>query len=310
MAAPLRDRSGCRGVGWGRALGALLVSAAAAACGGPTAPSAFPTPIPTPTPTPLPPRVAIVSIDGLRPDALTQANAPNLLALAGRGAYTFAAQTVFPSTTLPGHTSMLTGVEPSAHGITFDEYRESFQLTTPTLLSLVHAAGKRTVMVVGKNKLRQIALPGTLDHFVLTTRGDDDVVNEAITASGAGFDLLFVHLPQVDQTGHVSGWLSAAYFAQLQRTDAAVARLVAALPAETTVILTSDHGGRAREHGTRELVDMTVPWIVAGPKVLHDGPLTRPVRTLDTTPTVLGLLGLTAPTGLAGKPVSEAFESQ
>jgi arylsulfatase A-like enzyme len=204
---------------------------------------------------------------------------------------------------------MLTGVEPTAHGITFDEYRETFQLSTPTLPALARAAGKQAVMVVGKNKLKQLALPGTLNHFVLTTRGDDDVVNEAITAISAGFDLLVVHLPQVDQTGHASGWLSAAYVAQLQRTDAAVARLLAVLPPETTVVRTSDHGGKLREHGTRDTVDMTVPWIIAGPKVLRRGPLARGVRAVDTTPTSLGLLGVTPPPGLAGRPVSEAFET-
>ena len=191
-----------------------------------------------------PPRVALISIDGLRPDALTQDRTPNILALAERGSYAFAAQTVFPSTTLPGHTSMLTGVEPSVHGITFDEYRETFQLTTPTVLSLAHAAGKHTVMVVGKTKLKQLAVAGTLDSFVLTTRGDADVVNEAIVLVPAGFDLLVVHLPQTDQTGHASGWMSAEYLAQVQQTDAAVGRLVSLLPPETTIVVTADHGGQ------------------------------------------------------------------
>jgi predicted AlkP superfamily pyrophosphatase or phosphodiesterase len=99
---------------------------------------------------------------------------------------------------------MVTGVEPSAHGVTLDEYRETFQFARPTLFSLVHAAGKHTLLVVGKAKLEQLAVAGSLDSFVLTTRGDADVVNEAITLIPAGFDLLFVHLPQTDQTGHVT----------------------------------------------------------------------------------------------------------
>ena len=290
---------------------AALVAVASAACGaGPAQPSALPTPVATPTPTPAPPRVALISIDGLRPDALTQDRTPNILALAERGMYAIAAQTIVPSTTLPGHTSMLTGVEPSAHGITFDEYRETFELKTPTVLALVHSAGKQTVMVVGKNKLKQLALAGTLDSFVLTTRGDADVVNEAITRISAGFDLLVVHLPQTDQAGHASGWMSAEYLAQLQQADAAVGRLFSVLPPETTVIVTADHGGQGRNHGTRDTVDMTIPWIIAGPSVAHRGPLSRPVRTVDTTPTILSLLGIPPPPNCAGKIVSEAFEAQ
>ena len=33
---------------------------------------------------------------------------------------------------------------------------------------------------------------------MMRTRGDEDVVNEAIVQTANGFDLLFVHLPQVD----------------------------------------------------------------------------------------------------------------
>lgn len=309
MAAPKILRRGSRrSPMWLAAIGALIV---AAACGGGLAqPSALPTPVATPTPTPPPPRVALISIDGLRPDVLTLEGAPNILALAERGSYTLAAQTTYPSTTLPGHTSMLTGVEPSVHGILFDEYRETFQLTTPTVLSLAHGAGKHTVMVVGKTKLKQLALAGTLDSFVLATRGDADVVNEAITLIPVGFDLLFVHLPQTDQTGHATGWLSAGYLEQVRQTDEAVGRLISLLPPETTVIVTADHGGRLRTHGTRDKLDMTIPWIIAGPRVVHRGPLTRLVRTVDTTPTVLNLLGLPVSSNCTGKLVSEAFEPQ
>jgi predicted AlkP superfamily pyrophosphatase or phosphodiesterase len=254
--------------------------------------------------------VAIISIDGLRPDALTGTNTPNILALAQRGSYTWDAQTVFPSTTLPSHASMLTGVEPSAHGVTFDECRETFQLTTPTVLSLAHTAGKRTVMVAGKAKFNQFALAGGIDSYVLATRGDVDVVNEAIVLLPAGFDLLFVHLPQVDNTGHVSGWMSAEYAAQLKKTDEAVGRLVSLLPPGTTVILTADHGGQLKTHGTRDKIDMTIPWIIAGPRVVHRGPLSRPVRTLDTALTVLSLLGVAAPANATGKAVTEPFEAQ
>lgn len=291
------------------ATGLLVLAALTSACGSSlTQPSALPAPVPTPTPTP-PPRVALISIDGLRPDAVTETNAPNLVALAQRGAYSFTAQTVYPSTTLPGHASMMTGVEPTAHGITFDEYRETFQLSSPTVFSLAHLAGKRAVVVVGKEKFKQLAVAGTTASYTCATRGDADVVNEAVTLLPLGFDLLFVHLPQVDQTGHAKGWMSAEYLAQLQQTDEAVGRLLALLPLGTTVIVTADHGGQIRSHGTKDRLDMTIPWIIAGPRVVRRGVLSRPVRTVDTAATILGLLGIAPPTGVTGKLVSEAFEA-
>jgi predicted AlkP superfamily pyrophosphatase or phosphodiesterase len=253
--------------------------------------------------------VALISVDGLRPDALTEANTPNILALAQRGSYTLAAQTVFPSTTLPSHASMLTGVEPSVHGIVFDDYRDGFQLGAPTVFSLVRLAGKRAVMVVGKDKLRQLAAAAGTDGYTCATRGDVDVVNEAVARLPLGFDLLFVHLPQVDLAGHASGWMSAEYLEQLRQTDEAVGRLVALLPAGATVILTADHGGQHKNHGTRDTVDTTIPWIIAGPRVVRRGPLARTVRTVDTAPTVLSLLGVPGPANATGRLVSEAFEA-
>ena len=91
----------------------------AIACGAaslPTSPA-----VPTPTPT-APVRVVIVSIDGLRPDAVQQLNPPNLRALREKGAYTWQAQTITPSNTLPSHVSELTGYPPARHGITWDDY--------------------------------------------------------------------------------------------------------------------------------------------------------------------------------------------
>jgi arylsulfatase A-like enzyme len=287
----------------------LFLAALTSACGSSlTQPSAVPAPVPTPTPTP-PPRVALISIDGLRADAVTEANAPNLWALTQRGTYTFAAETVFPSTTLPGHASMITGVEPATHGITFDEYRATFRLSAPTLFSLVHGAGKRAVVVVGKEKFKQFAVAGSTSSYITATRGDADVVNETVALLPLGFDLLFVHLPQVDHTGHAKGWMSVEYQAQLLQTDEAVGRLVALLPPETTVIVTADHGGQLNTHGTKDRLDMTIPWIIAGPRVARRGMLTRPVRTVDTAVTVLGLLGLTPPSNATGKLVTEAFEA-
>ncbi len=293
------------------ASGLLVLAALTGACGSSlTQPSAVPPPVPTPTPTPTPPpRVAIISIDGLRPDVLTETQAPNILALAKRGAYTFAAQTVYPSTTLPGHASMLTGVEPSVHGITFDEYQETFKFATPTVFSLVRLAGKRAVVVVGKDKFKQLNVVGSADSYTCATRGDTDVVNETIALLPLGFDLLFVHLPQVDQTGHASGWLSPEYLAQLQKTDEAVGRLLSLLPPETTVVITADHGGVLKAHGTNQKGDMTIPWIIAGPRVVHRGLLTRPVRTVDTALTALGLLGLPSPANATGKLVERSFRS-
>ena len=66
-------------------------------------------------------RVVVVSFDGMRPDGMERAEAPNLHRLRAEGAYALRAETVGDSSTLPSHSSMLSGVEVRVHGMTFDD---------------------------------------------------------------------------------------------------------------------------------------------------------------------------------------------
>jgi predicted AlkP superfamily pyrophosphatase or phosphodiesterase len=175
------------------------------------------------------------------------------------------------------------------------------------VFSVAKAAGLRTVMVVGKRKLQHLAAPGTVDSFVLTERGDADVANEAIVQAGVGFDLLFVHFPDVDLAGHAEGWMSAAYMAKLTEVDEAIGRLLVALPANTTVILSADHGGKDRDHALDIPENRTVPWIVAGPQVTRRGEIASRVNETDTAATALWVLGLSLPGSCAGQVVREPF---
>lgn len=277
-----------------------LLAMLLAACDGasPTAPA-------SPPPT-VRQAVVIVSIDGMRADA-AQTAAPNLVALSQRGAFSWRAQTVTPSITLPAHASMLSGNTPNVHGMTWAEWdpRET-TITVPTIFTIARAAGLHTAMVVGKPKLAHLNAPGSTDVFVVCG-SDDDVATRAVAEVNAERDLLFVHLPDTDMAGHRYGWMSAQYVAVLSRADQALGRLVAAARPSTTFVVTADHGGHARDHSAGTPADMTIPWVMAGPAVKPGLALTMPVRVLDTAPTVAAVLGLDVPTPMEGRPVLEAL---
>ena len=57
----------------------------------------------------------VVSLDGLRPDAIGPERTPTLHHLMETGSYSLTATTIMPSNTLPSHTSMLTGEPPERH---------------------------------------------------------------------------------------------------------------------------------------------------------------------------------------------------
>jgi hypothetical protein len=102
-------------------------------------PTATPTATETPTetPTPAPAGVLIISVDGLRPEAIQLAETPNLDRLIGQGAVSWRAQTILPSVTLPGHASMLSGSSPEVHGVLWNSYEpERGYVALPTLFSV------------------------------------------------------------------------------------------------------------------------------------------------------------------------------
>lgn len=308
-------------------------------CGSPTAPAvtaiplatttpslaAPPTPLPTDTPpptsTPAPPlrfeRALIVSFDGLRPDAISEGKMENVMALMRGGAYTFGAQTIMPSSTLPSHSSMLVGTCPSKHIVRWNQYvpDNGFAIGTD-LFDLAHAVGMRTVMVVGKEKLRQVTEPSSTDFFAFvdnTDKLEDPFTIEqlAIQQMMKGFNLMFVHFPNGDLEGHDHGWMSKQQLKQYGRDDESLGYILEALKnlglyESTLIIVTADHGGHDTTHGTDRIEDMTIPWIISGLGI-SNRQLATQVHTTDTAATTAFALGLPLPPEWDGVPIYEAF---
>lgn len=266
----------------------------------------------TPTPAPLARRVLILSIDGLRPDAIALAYMNNLLALMETSAYSLTAQTTRPSATLPAHVSMLSGQCPRKHGVNWNDYMPELGYAQVTdLFDIAHAAGLKTVMYVGKEKLRQITEPESTDVYEFIPDRDLVIVERLLENFPADFDLMFVHFPTADWMGHLYGWLSPEQFSVLFRADQALGNLLAELDArgireETLIIVTADHGGHDFIHGSSLPEDMTIPWIAFGAGI-QPAALTGKITTTDTAATAAYALNLPIPEEWDGVPVYEAF---
>jgi arylsulfatase A-like enzyme len=269
-------------------------------------------PTPENTPIPHPTRVLILSIDGFRPEAITMAPMPNLQNLITESAYSLSAQTIYPSSTLPAHSSMLSGLCPAKHGVTWNDYLPSNGYAIGTdIFDLAHAAGLHTLMVVGKEKLRQISEPASTDYFEFINDRDTVIAQTVTKLIPQGFGLFFVHFPTPDFMGHEYGWLSAEQLSVLYRSDEALAAILEALDQagmrqDTLLIISADHGGHDTTHGSSRTEDMTIPWIISGPGV-KPGLLTTAINTTDTAATAAWALGLPLPEEWDGLPVLEAF---
>jgi arylsulfatase A-like enzyme len=264
--------------------------------------------------------VIVVSIDGLRPDAITTYRAPTLLRLMREGSYTLSASTINPSKTLPSHTSMLTGQPPERHGVLWNNpaTAEAEAIELPNIFGVARAQGYSTAAFFSKAKFQPLQVEGTLDYSQApggwfgrwsSARTVSDVANYL---QGARPNVLFVHLTDPDAAGHSAGWMTTEYGYAVLQADRAVSRLIQ-LAQQTygtgnfSLIVTADHGGHGTGHGSDDPRDVTIPWIAWGQGVKQGVITQASVKTMDTAATVLWLLGITGPPDWAGQPVVEAF---
>jgi arylsulfatase A-like enzyme len=219
---------------------------------------------------------------------------------------------------------MLTGVPPATHGVTWndDEVAARGLVTVPTAFGVARAHGLRTAAFFSKAKLRHLMVPGTLD-YAQAPQGWVGRWSAARTvhdagdylAGGARPELLFVHLGEPDYAGHSAGWMSWVYGRGVRRADAALAELLAAADCAYgrggyTLIVTADHGGHQRTHGSADSLDVTIPWVAWGAGIAAGPALGPGIRTMDTAATALWLLGVALPADWEGRPVLAAFGAE
>jgi predicted AlkP superfamily pyrophosphatase or phosphodiesterase len=263
--------------------------------------------------------VIVISMDGMRPDAIEKYGAKTLQRMMREGTYAQEARTIFPSKTLPSHTSMLTGVPPEVHGITWNDDRvdEHGKVDVQTVFEVAKAQGYHTAAFFSKSKFHHLQKEGTLDYTQapdgmdkwMATRTVGDVTTYLKHERP---NLLFVHLAEADYAGHSIGWMSFAYKWAVNQVDHAVAQVLDAADAaygkgNYTVIVTADHGGHGRNHGEDVPSDMFIPWIVWGEGASQGLNVADGVKTMDTAATVLWLLGVQEPETWTGRAVANAF---
>ncbi|HEY0705356.1 MAG TPA: alkaline phosphatase family protein, partial [Polyangia bacterium] len=253
--------------------------------------------------------VIVLSIDGCRPDALTQARTPNLIRFGLEGARASRAFTIPLSLTLPSHSSMLSGYDMERHGVTWN-HSDPLQgyIKVPTIFQVANNAGLRTIMIMGKGKFLTLQLPDTLDEVHEVGGDEEGITEQAIfVIRRRNFDLMFIHFPNPDLVGHAEGWMSAGYLARVAKIDELVGRMMAVLPTNTTMIVTADHGGHDFGHGEDIDIDRRIPWMIRGPGIRRGLVFSRRIETMDTAATALKVLGLGLDVGAQGRPVDEVF---
>lgn len=261
--------------------------------------------------------VFIVSFDGGKPSVMKQSKMPTVFKLSDDGATSWTAQTIFPSITLTSHTSMLTGVGPEKHNTLWNDWEpDQGMVKVPTIFALATKQNLTTAMFVAKPKFIHLLQAHTVNRFSLPSY-------EAKVVAGCAAqyieqrkpNLCFIHLADPDGAGHQYGWGSKEQLQAFADADTALETVMkaiekAGIQKTSVVILTADHGGHDKTHGSKSPEDMTIPWIIWGEGVKHGFKITEPVTTYDTSATALWLLDIPIPKEFDGKPIKSAFTEQ
>jgi len=227
--------------------------------------------------------VILVSVDGLRPDAVTvhgPEEVPNFYRLRREGAFTDNARTLVDLTvTLPNHVGMITGRQVNGsdgHGWTWNkdplvganlhrnkgEYLES-------VFSVAHDHGLRTALFASKSKFSLFDLSYDEKNGMPDLTGADDgrdkidvfhvkPISEAMVDDLENrmevdvFDFLMVHVRNPDTAGHGFSWTTSRpsiYMSSVKKADELIEDLfekIESIPAwkeRTYLVVTADHGG-------------------------------------------------------------------
>jgi len=285
-----------------------------------------------------PPSVVLITLDTTRSDHVGRIEGgspltPNLDALAKSGVRFRNALTASPLT-LPAHCSILTGLEPPAHGVR-DNGVTALPAGIPTLAEAFAGRGYRTAAFVASRVLdRRFGLArgfDVYDDFMVAERTgeqgyperDAALVTSAALVWSAKLPpgrpyFLWVHyydphapyLPPGDWKG-----VSAArrYAGEIAYVDREIGRLLAGLPRRDAgrriVAAVGDHGEMLGEHGEKEhgvflyQGALAVPLILAGPGVPAGRVIDGPAATRGLAATILGVAGLGAQAGPFGAPL-------
>jgi len=147
-----------------------------------------------------------------------------------------------------------------------------------------------------------------------------DYIEQAMNSAESTYT--FIYIGNVDGTGHSSGWCGTEYMSYVDEADRLVGLLMDVVdrvevgdtsrePTKVTVMLSADHGGHLRTHGSYLDSDIIVPAFIRGPLATGGGggkKFRHEVRNVDYLPTAMEWLGLKPNPWWKGRVLEESLE--
>ncbi len=252
-------------------------------------------------------KVILISIDGMRPDAFLSCGNEYIHAMMKNSYYTLNARTVVPSITLPCHLSMFRGVPPQRHGTLNNDYVVPVR-PVKGIFERLKSAGAVNSIVFSWDPMIHIMDEGSVDFVeyinVHSPACNDtamtDIALRRIRESHP--DFMFLYMADTDNEGHRTGWMNEKYLQTLSAALDNVKRVIDACGDEYAIIVTADHGGHDRTHGTEMPEDMIIPNFFFG-KMFPKGVKFEGGHLLNLVPTIAKIMGVEPSPDWDGVPV-------
>lgn len=253
-------------------------------------------------------RVVIVLIDALRYDTSTNTNVMPFLNTLRREGASAKMHSQPPSYSEPGYTTLLTGAWPDLNdgpAVNLD-YVDIPTFTQDDIFSAAHRLGLQTA-ISGYYWFEKLVPQAAVDASFYTsgedTAADQAVVKAALPMLSGDYQLVLIHLDQVDYAGHYQGGpIDPRWNAAAKRVDGELQQIVSTLDLKLdTVIVLSDHGQINRGgHGGPEPITLLEPFVMAGAGV-KPGSFYPDIEQVDVAPTIAALLGTNFPASAEGR---------
>jgi len=248
-------------------------------------------------------RLVVVAIDGLPGYALEALAPPTLTGLAAGGAVARRMRSIEPTLSVPANLSMLAGEGPESHQLFSEELEFTPEMNRlDPLFRIGLRRGLATAAVLAEeghlarfDEILECRLAFGFDRLLSAGPGADAVIDSTLPLLAEdGPEMIYLHLSDPDVAGHAEGWGSDSWREAVLETDAALSRLVAALPSDAVLAVHAAHGGGGGfgrfQHGSTAPSDVEVPLLLYGAGVAR-GVVLDEVDLLDLAPTLGWTLG-------------------
>ena len=207
--------------------------------------------------------VVLLVFDGLAPQLVRAVETPSLARIAREGTSTLAMRPVFPTLSMPNHTSLSTGCYPERHGVVsnrfidperglYTEKGDAIWLESCEHLSeTLERQGVRASVFgwMGTHRGDQLLVShgGPFEDEPPSIEGRMDQVIGALEQGSDRSRFIASYVDEPDHTLHFKGFDGPEAPAMLRQVDAAIGRVIAAIDKagtwnRTTLIVTTDHG--------------------------------------------------------------------